>query len=102
MRLTPHAPCGAGLVLGHQALERPSGVGGHEDASVVAQHDGQLARVVRGLRDGEDALGLPDQIPLSRLGGGALDPEAHNGLIARSGGFLTAPESEDAAWVFAC
>jgi hypothetical protein len=101
-RLALDSPRGAGLMLGHQALQRPSGVRRDEEAAVAAEDNCQLARIVRGLRHGEDALGLPGQIPLPGFGGCAFDPKAHNCLIARAGGFLTAPRSRVAVWVFVC
>jgi hypothetical protein len=101
-RLALHAPRGAGLMLGHQTLQRPSGVRRDEEATVAAEDNRQLARIVRGLRHREDALGLPGQIPLPGFGGCAFDPKAHNCLIARAGGFLTAPRSRVAVWVFVC
>jgi len=101
-RLALDSPRGAGLMFGHQALQRPSGVRRDEQATVAAEDNRQLARIVRGLRHGEDALGLPGQIPLPGFGGCAFDPKAHNCLIARAGGFLTAPRSRVAVWVFVC
>ena len=101
-RLALDAPRGAGLMFGHQALQRPSGLRRDEEATVAAEDNRQLARIVRGLRHGEDALGLPDQIPLPGFGGCAFDPKAHNCLIARAGGFLTAPRSQEEEWASAC
>lgn len=96
------SPRGAGLMFGHQALQRPSGVRRDEQATVAAEDNREVSRVVRGLRHGEDALGLPDQIPLPGFGGCAFDPKGHNCLIAHAGGFLTAPRSRVAVWVFVC
>jgi hypothetical protein len=101
-RLALDSPRGAGLMFGHQALQRPSGVRRDEQATVAAEDNRQLARIVRGLRHGEDALGLPGQIPLPGFGGCAFDPKGHNCLIAPAGGFLTAPRSRVAVWVFVC
>lgn len=75
---------------------------GDEEAAVAAEDNREVSRVVRGLRHVEHALGLAGQTPPAGLGGRAFDPQAHNCLIARFGGFLTVPRSQEEEWASAC